>query len=143
MRIGCFYHCNPIFCSSSSSQLKYFNLQNRCLPSSLGKTNTLNSFIKEIQLTSVTSRHVICYFSSISMCGLPVSPVPLSNFWTQSLEERAEVNNWERTKWTWGTTRLLELRGLHQPSPPVTQVCCFVNEVWSWSYMLDIAQCFT
>ena len=47
------------------------------------------------------------------MCGLPVSPVPLSTFWTQSLEERVEV--WERTKWTWETTRL--------EGSPVAQVC--------------------
>ena len=60
------------------------------------------SFIKE---------NISC--SSISMCGLPVSPVPLSTFWTQSLEERVEV--WERTKWTWETTRL--------GGSPVAQVC--------------------
>ena len=47
------------------------------------------------------------------MCGLPVSPVPLSTFWTQSLEERVEV--WERTKWTWETSRL--------GGSPVAQVC--------------------
>ena len=59
------------------------------------------------------------------MCGLPVAPVPLSNFWTQSLEERAEANNWERTKWTW-ETRLMELRGLHQHGSPGRQVCYLV-----------------
>ena len=76
------------------------------------------------------------------MCGLPVSPVPLSNFWTQSLEERVEVNNWERTKWTW-ETRLMELRGLHHDGSPVRQVCYFVygvrrrrrNTVDWWCYI--------
>ena len=46
------------------------------------------------------------------MCGLPVSPVPLATFWTQSLEEREEV--WERTKWIWET----RLRGR-----PTSEVC--------------------
>ena len=44
------------------------------------------------------------------------------------MEERVEVNNWERTKWTW-EARLMELRGLHQEGSPVRQVCN--ARVWS------------
>ena len=36
------------------------------------------------------------------MCGLPVSPVPLSSLWTPGLEDaRSERESWERTRWTW------------------------------------------
>merc|ERR1719422_2848001 len=42
------------------------------------------------------------------MCGLPVSPVPLSSLWTPVLEDRPEKDTWERTKWTW-ETRTLEI----------------------------------
>ena len=51
------------------------------------------------------------------MCGLPVSPVPLATFWTQSLEEREEV--WERTKWIWET----RLRGR-----PTCEVCVIMRD---------------
>ena len=45
----------------------------------------------------------VTYPSSISVCGLPMSPVPLSSLWTPVLEERGERETWERTRWTWET----------------------------------------
>ena len=54
-------------------------------------------------------------FSSISVCGLPMSPVPLSSLWTPVLEERGERETWERTRWTWETRT--SHQGEHRPLP--------------------------
>merc|ERR1712227_1007636 len=53
------------------------------------------------------------------MCGLPVSPVPLSSLWTPVLEDRPERDTWERTKWTW-ETRTLDFTQPQGRVPPMS-----------------------
>ena len=57
-------------------RLKYFNLQNRCLPSILGKTNTLAaSFTKEIH---ITSRYIFFQFHlNVRVSSISSSPFKL------------------------------------------------------------------
>ena len=43
-------------------------------------------------------------FSSLSMCGVPLAPLPWLSMWEMSLEEREDKETWERTKWTWENT---------------------------------------
>merc|ERR1712013_761295 len=40
--------------------------------------------------------------SSLSLCGLPLAPMPWLNMWEMALEEREDKETWERTRWTWG-----------------------------------------
>ena len=53
------------------------------------------------------------------MCGLPLSPVPLSQYWTPLVEtERHEktAETWRSTTWTW------ETKQNHQTSTKVTKI---------------------
>jgi hypothetical protein len=38
------------------------------------------------------------------MCGLPLVPLPWLSMWEMSLEERAEKETWEKTRWAWENT---------------------------------------